>query len=254
MRATAALLLLGFILIGPMLAMDVAAQSPTPTPSDIRGGNNSSVSSLDYVQAVATVIGVVVATAGLGGVLYSLSQTRRDQRTQSGPYVRIDVCPLEGADDFDPPEPHFGNTLRVVDLAPDRPEAEKVTLCAWIRNYQAHPLGFALAVTAFFVLEAKGLRGDGSGPDEPEYSLVEVPYLEFNKPVRVDLFKIPRESVAFLWLASVSFYDFYDHRHEHQFGQRSTNALHGRLACDYVPGRVESIPEARPRGPKVAYE
>lgn len=233
---------------------DASAQSPTPVPAYVVGPSNApAVTWRDYVQTVATVLGVVIATGGLGGVLYSLYQARRDQRTQSGPYLRIDVALRDGTEDFKPPKAHFANSLKVVDLAPDISESKKLTLSAWIRNYQSHPLGFALAISAFFVLETRRL-GTEVDDAEAEYFLLEVPYVEYEKPVRVDLFKIPKDVSAFLWLASVSFYDFYDRRHEHQFGQRSSNALHGRLSCDYAPERVESIPEARPRGPKVEFQ
>lgn len=235
-------------------------QSPEPTPSmqgTTREHENGTPIWLEHVQAWSTLAAAVVAFGGLTGVIITLRHGRRQQRIASGPYIRVDLGPAEGKTDFKAPAVHFMNTADVYDLARDEGEDEKVSLWTWVRNYQAHPLGFALAVSAFFVLElrkASASQNTGGDTEVVEFFDLRIPYIEAGKPVAVELFKIPRDSEASLWLASLTYYDFYDTRHEHWYGGPSTNALHGRLRCEYLKGSFDCVPEARPRGRKVEFE
>ncbi len=210
---------------------------------------------LEHVQAWSTLDAALVAAVGLGGVYFALRQGRAQQIIQPGPYVRIDVGPKGGTEDFTPPSPHFTNSEGVMDLAPEKSDEEKVSFWAWASNYQNHRLGFALAVSAIFLVEVRKPQ-TASGDSEPiaDYLDLQVPYLEYGKIVEVELLRLPRDWEASLSLVSLSFYDLYDQRHDHRFGERSANALHGRLFCDYREGQSLCVPEARPRGPNIEFD
>ena len=199
---------------------------------------------LDHVQAWSTLAAAVFAVSGLGGVIWTLRRGRRQQRVQSGPYVRVDIGPTIGAtSDFEAPkDPHYVSSDYVVDLAPDLADDQKVSLSAWLTNYQPHPLGMAFRVLAFFIIE---VRPRGSFVPVYRYSIVRTAYVERKKSVKIELFKVPGDSTAVLWLSRLAFSDFYDEYHEHSEG-KNENALHGRLTCTYANGNFMCIPEGRP--------
>ena len=126
-----------------------------------------------------------------------------------------------------------------------------MSVYGWVSNYQRHPLGFALFVKPLFTV---GYGTRTSREQKFAYLEAFVPYLEHNKSVGIELFRMNREHRADVRLVGIEFYDLYDRRHQHWFGDKGTNALHGRLRCDYRDGRFTSIPGARPRGPKVVYD
>lgn len=176
------------------------------------------------------------------GVILALRSNRVQQRTQSGPYVRVDIGPSAGVEDQkDIDEAYYQDSSQLVDLAGG--EEEQTEISSWFRNYQQSALGFALGVTATFLVQG----------DITHLVDVEIPYLEFGKTVRVGLAAIPTEGDVLVMLMSLAFYDFYDQRHRHVYGQKSTNGLHGRLVWTRTEGLGESTPEGRSRGDGVDY-
>jgi hypothetical protein len=201
---------------------------------------------LDYANLAFEIVTFVVTAGGLWLVIAALRKTTEQQRIESGPYVRVDIGSTDVAtEDFKPFEAYYRSDSQCSDMAPELGEAEKVTLSAWFRNYQRHPLGMALAVEASFLIEA-----DFSGPI---LNQVRIAYLEVDKPVLVDVIKVPRPERARVTLLALTFLDFYDHRHEHQLGEKSSNALHGRLTCIYDNERIQATPAGRSRGKGVDF-
>lgn len=196
---------------------------------------------IDYIELTVQAIGVLVAIVGLGGVILSLHDNRVQQRTQNGPYIRVDIGPSAGiADRKDVKDEYYEDSSQLVNLTGDHEHS--VEISSWFRNFQSSPLGFALGVRATFLFEA----------DHAERIDVEIPYLEFGKTVRVGLARIPAEGDITATLVSLTFFDLYDHKHIHVYGQKSTNAIHGRLV--WVRGEeAESTPEGRSRGQGVDY-
>ena len=211
-----------------------------------------SASWVDHVQAWSTFAGIFVAGLGIFCIWRTVSETRKEQRTQAGPYVRVDIGVADVIDgDFNPPTPHYTNLSNILDLDKDTPDCEKVIISAWLTNYQAHPLGFALGVKlAFFVYLATQEQFE-------EYN-ARVAYLEFGKPVRVDLVKTrpvtDTDEGVVVGVVRLTYHDIYDQRLEHQEGLQGTNALHGRLTCVVDSNGVLSQPEAWPRGKQITYE
>lgn len=228
-------------------AATVQAETPTAgAASPTKAGGDGSPVWLDHVQAWSTLAAGVVASCGLFGVIWTLRRGRRQQRIQSGPYIRVDVGPTsDTTSDFQAPEPYFASETDVVDLAPDLDDQQKVGLSAWLANYQPHPLGTAFRVAAFFMIEIQV-----PGTQQPVYRffMAGVAYIEREKPIKVELFKISRDWTVTLWLSRLSFSDFYDEYHEHS-EDRNENALHGRLSCTYSNGTFSCHPEGRPAAP-----
>jgi len=194
---------------------------------------------VDYVTVGLGLAGLISTVVGLSFVVVQLRRTAEQQRTEAGPYVRVDLGSLQlSMDDFERPRAYFHNHTEYVDLATGDESASM--LVAWFRNYQGHPLGMALGVTATFSID------DGSGTSFIKN--VYIPYLERGKAVAIDLVRCPSNGAVEVTLISISFLDFYDHRHEHSYGEAGTNALHGRLRALIQEGRLESVPEGRSRG------
>lgn len=199
---------------------------------------------LDHVQAWSAFATVFVAGIGLLGVYYTLRKDRREERIGVAPYIRVDIYPaVEGLGDFAAPTAYYETDSSLVDLAEGLANDSTATFAAFFRNYQPHDLGIAFRVAAFFVLEA---RSD-TDAIQYHYSVVTIPYVERDKPVKLQLFRIPKSWRVTVWLTRLAFSDFYDEFHEHSEGSNE-NALHGRLTCVYDGSIFRSIPEGRPAG------
>jgi hypothetical protein len=198
----------------------------------------------DRVRTGATVAGSLVAIVGLAGVWITLSRNAEQQRVQLGPFVRVDVG-VVGAPDFSPPVHHFENSRVVEDLSGGQ---KSISLWAWVDNTQPSALGFAMGVSARFLLELK-LPGES-----PEFRVrdIQVAYVRNQKPVKIELFRVPSAATGYIRLIALTFYDLYQRRHEHWLSGRSENGIYGRFMCEFQNGQCLSIPEAWPRGPQFA--
>jgi hypothetical protein len=197
----------------------------------------------DYVQLFVQSLGVLVALVGLGGVVLSLKWNREQQRIQNGPYVRVDIGLTKGIPDQKDikNDVYYEDSSQLIDLT--RGTSPSTELSAWFRNYQQNALGFALGVRASFLIQG----------DTAHQTDVEIPYVEYGKTVRIGLATIPTEGDITAMLISLSFHDFYDQTHTHIYGQKSSNALHGRLVWLRSDSEDESTPEGRSRGEGVDY-
>jgi hypothetical protein len=201
---------------------------------------------LDYASFVVSALTLLVTAAGLSFVVFSLKQSGRQQRIEAGPYVRVDIgSATEVMSDYEKPVPIYHDGRQATNLASSE-NSDSITISAWFRNYQTHPLGMALGVTAVFLVEV--------GELEPVVNDVRIAYLEVGKPVLVDIVQFDRAYDATVQLLSLTFQDFYDEQHEHRFGIAGTNALHGRLIATYEKGVLISRPEGRSRGEGVDFD
>ena len=176
----------------------------------------------------------------------SLKQTGKQQRIEAGPYVRVDIGSLD-ADmlDFHRPEVRYRDSMQATSFAQANSGSDVITISAWFRNYQTHPLGMALGISAVFLIETLVAQ--------PLIHEVRIAYLEQDKAVLVDIARIDRAQDITVRLLSLSFLDFYDQRHEHQLGAKGTNALHGRLSAAYDSGRLIATPQGRSLGKGVDF-
>jgi hypothetical protein len=201
---------------------------------------------LDYASFFLDVVALVVTLGGLGFVVAALRQTGRQQRIEAAPYVRIDIGLKDGIPDRPGVADYYEDTSQKVNLT--LPEQPSLEVCAWFRNYQSSDLGFAMGVIATFLVELS---------DATETSIdfvdVEIPYLEFEKTVKVDLAAVPATKEMLVMVTSLVFYDFYDQYHKHTYGRKSSNGLHGRLVFISNSEVTESSPEGRSRGKGVDY-
>ena len=210
---------------------------------------------IDQLQAWGTVAGVLVALIGIGAIYSTVQETRKQQRTQAMPYVRVDLgVSGKTGSDFQPPPVHYTNTSIVVDLDASIPNHDKVIISAWLSNYQTHPLGFAVAVTLKVQVSVFSAT-DGysfSGAD------AKVAYLEHGKPVRIDLIKAKKPTnsrdAIFVEVVRLEYSDFYDEAIVHVRATKGTNALHGRLELFVTSEKVSNLPQSWPRGNQVTYD
>lgn len=200
---------------------------------------------IDYLDLGLQAFTLAVGLGGFAAVLISMSHSRQLQRTQTGPYVRVDIGPSSGIPDADIPAPYYEDSTQGVNLMEsDGGGATEVS--AWFRNYQTAALGFALGVRATFVVDIA---------DDPNVHqlYVEIPYLEHDKCVRITLASMPTLKESSIMLLQLSFYDYYDKLHRHVYGRKGTNALHGRLLWLNQVSGIESTPEGRSRGEGIDY-
>ncbi|HEX5369940.1 MAG TPA: hypothetical protein VFY10_11045 [Dehalococcoidia bacterium] len=199
---------------------------------------------LDYASILIQVAMFIVTGGGLLYVARALSQGGKQQRLESGPYVRVDIGTTEAGADFAPPETYFHRKDVYSDVLTN--DGEVVMLTAWFRNYQEHPLGMALGVAAVFLIEVEGR--------DPVLNDVYIAYVERDKPVAVDIVRVSRSSRVTVTLLSVSYVDFYDSRYEHTYGEKGENGLHGRMICTVDGDGIKSIPNGRSRGRGVDFD
>ena len=221
-----------------------AGPQPEATPQTPGGNTVAQRDWMDWTDLGLKAVGGVLALGGLAGVALNIWWSRREQRIASGPFIRVDISGV-GDTDFAPPRPHYSNENEVIDLT--LPGEGPVSIWTWISNVQPHPLGFAVGVTAHLLLEMA--RADGKLV--LEIAEVKVAYVQWKRPVRIEVFRIPRSSIASVRLVSLVFYDLYQRRHEHAVGGDSRNGIYGRFLCDYSNDRCVSTPEAWPQGRRI---
>src|SRR4051812_43953217 len=109
---------------------------------------------LDYLLATVGMGTLMATVVGLYFVARGLRQSVDQQRVGSGPFVRVDVGSTdEDMGDFKPPAVHYHSVNQAVEVGTQDESSRRTTLTAWFRNYQTHPLGMALGVTAVFLVE-----------------------------------------------------------------------------------------------------
>ncbi len=191
-------------------------------------------------------VGTVAALTGVIGIFYQVAQNSKRQRKETGPYVRVDIGPTVGnaASPFPRPAAYIMLARDYIDVAGGGSAVPDVSVSAWLRNYQVHPLGMCFTLQAEFHYTAFDPAGNpfiGGG-------IWEVAYLEHDKPVQIELFRLPKNWSILVELFSLRYQDF--HGAKQSFSPYFSTGIHGRLRCTYDPqDGFESLPIAFPRTP-----
>ena len=191
-------------------------------------------------------VGTFAALTSVIGIFVQVLQNAERQRKETGPYVRVDIGPTVGntATPFTKPEAYIVLAADFIDVTDGGSANPHVSVSAWLRNYQSHPLGTCFTVRAEFHFRASTPAGEpviGSGTWD-------MAYLEHGKPIQVELFRLPRNWSILVELFSLRYEDFYGV--QQLYSEDYSMGIHGRLKCSYDPQRgFESLPIAFPKTP-----
>ncbi len=97
-------------------------------------------------------VGAFAALMGVMGIYFQIRQNAERQRKETGPYVRVDIGPT--VDDtktpFDKPKTYIFLATDFIDVGSNDSTVPRVSISAWLRNYQTHPLGMCFSVSVGF--------------------------------------------------------------------------------------------------------
>lgn len=189
-------------------------------------------------------VGTFAALAGVIGIFFQIQQNAARQRKETGPYVRVDIGPTteDTVSPFDKPEAYIILERDFIDVGGDDSTVRQVSISAWLRNYQTHPLGMCFSVSmGFHYRTISPLEETNVGVE-----LWEIAYLEHGKAVQIELFRLPVDWSISVELVYLEYQDFYAQKH--LYLENHSPGIHGRLECFYSPpDGFESIPVAIPR-------
>jgi hypothetical protein len=185
----------------------------------------------DWIAAVASVALVVVALVGFIATVLTIISARNRQRLEIEGYIRVDVGPPEGTDDYSPPPDIVHVESRYLKVL-GSDSKESVTVSAWYRNMQQHPLGVALGVTGRVLLTIHA-----EDEDQLIDQVHEIAYLEPGRTVRVDIARFPKTCSADLFVQGVRYKNL---------DWDAAIPRHGRRECHFRDGRFEMVPWAEP--------
>ena len=200
----------------------------------------------DWTAQSWQAVGTLAALTGVIGIFYQVVQNSERQRKETGPYVRVDIGPTVGntATPFPRPVAYIVLAGDYIDVADGVSAVPHVSVSTWLRNYQVHPLGMCFTLQAEFHYTAFDPVGNpfiGGG-------IWEIAYLEHDKPVQIELFRLPQNWSILVELFSLRYQDF--HGAKQSFSLYFSTGIHGRLRCIYDPQvGFESLPIAFPRTP-----
>ena len=189
-------------------------------------------------------VGTFAALTGVIGIFFQVGQNAERQRKETGPYVRVDIGPTFGdtVTPFTRPEAHMVLTTDHIDVAGDGSATPHVSISAWLRNFQNHPLGMCFTVHAEFHYSACA----PSGKPVIGRGIWDIAYLEHDKPVQIELLRLPKDWSILVELFSLKYQDF--NGVQQSYSEDHSTGIHGRLRCSYDPqDGIESIPIALPK-------
>lgn len=204
--------------------------------------------SLSAWADLSTALALPTAIVGLLAVWRQLrlqTSVRRDElesrRLEFLPYVRVDLVPsnLGLASDIRLSQPYFVDAGQVLELA-DRTLAERRTISAYFRNYQPHPLGIAAIPRATLLVEFVG--EDGS--EDFVYVDVQLPYLEVEKPVLVNVCSFPVSWSVTVTCIGVRYVDLLGNVLSRTIDTGPGEVWHGRHLCRWDGSTFSSQPRA----------
>ena len=189
-------------------------------------------------------VGTFAALTGVIGIFFQVRQNAERQRKETGPYVRVDIGPTvsDTATPFTRPKAYVFLDSDYINVAGDDSAIPHVSISAWLRNYQNHPLGMCFTVHTEFHYSARAPSG------EPVIGLGtwDIAYLEQDKPVQIELFRLPQDWSILVELFSLQYQDF--NGVQQSFSEDYSTGIHGRLNCSYDPqDGFASIPIALPK-------
>ena len=191
-------------------------------------------------------VGTFAALIGVIGIFFQIRQNAERQRKETGPYVRVDIGPTVGdtATPFTKPGAYIVLDSDYIDIADSSSATPHASISAWLRNYQTHPLGMCFTLHIEFHYSAL----TPSGSPVIGRGTWDIAYLEHNKPVQIELFRLPKNWSMLVELFSLKYQDFYGV--QQLFNEDFSTGIHGRIRCSYDPqDGFESIPIAFPKTP-----
>ena len=221
------------------LLISGACQSVTviePVATDSAATEQAGATRAELLAAWATVALALIALVGFfatfGTIIITNIRTRNRQQIEFEGYVRVDIGPPQGTDDF-PAPPNIahieGSYLTTFGDANEQAAAISV----WYRNLQDHSLGIAFGIVG----EISGKLTDSEG-EVYEFSQTHfISYLEPGKCVRIDVVLFPREWQGESEVTALSY------RNLHWDGSPPT---HGRTTCYYEDGEFYMVPWSDP--------
>jgi hypothetical protein len=189
----------------------------------------------DWIQASTSVVLVFVAVIGFGATIYSITQTRNRQEVEIEGYIRVDVGPEEGTDDYAPPSDIIHVDRSNVHVVGEPREGDPM-IVAWYRNLQTHSLGIALGVKAVISGEVIDVGGTILTFKQEH----EIAYVEPGKCVQVNVLRFPTAWKAQLRVDAVQY-------RNHNWDGKVPR--HGRRECTYEDGHFQMVPWSNPPDP-----
>ena len=189
-------------------------------------------STADWVTAGANLALVLVAAVGFAATVFTIIRGRNRQRIEIEGYVRVDVGPPQGTDDFTPPTEIARIERSHLTTVGDAGE-EAPAISVWYRNLQSHPLGVALGVVSRIIAEVTDLEGEVYQVSQTH----EIAYIEPGKCVRIDVVRFPPS-----WEA-MSRFEAIEYRNLDWDG---ATPRHGRRECYYEDGEFYMVPWSDP--------
>ena len=189
-------------------------------------------------------VGTFSALTGVIGIFFQIQQNAARQRKETGPYVRVDIGPTveDTMTPFNRPTTYIVLATDFIDVGGGDPGIPRVSISAWLRNYQTHPLGMCFSVSVGFHYRTIS----PSGETDVGVELWEIAYLEHGNAVQIELFRLPADWSILVELVYLEYQDFYSQKH--LYIENHSPGIHGRLECLYSPqDGFESTPVARPR-------
>ena len=106
-------------------------------------------------------VGTFAALTGVIGIFFQVVQNAGQQRRETGPYVRVDIGPTSGkaATQFVRPDAYIFLSEDYIDVSGDSGATPYVSISAWLRNYQTHPLGVCFTLRTEFHFIARDPSG-----------------------------------------------------------------------------------------------
>jgi len=193
-----------------------------PTAEWITAWSGVAVAGVAFLGFQATVIAILVTSA----------QTKDRQQLEVEGYLRVDIGPPGGTEDYTPPESVVFTERRYLKSIGDVSEQDPI-ISVWYRNLQTAPLGFVLGVFARISAEIVDLEGRIYNVELTH----QLPYVEPGRSVRMDFVQFPRS-----WQASARI-EAVKYRSLHWDG---ATPKHGRQQCEYSDGKFRMIPWSDP--------
>ena len=186
----------------------------------------------DWINAVATILIIGIASVGFVVTILTIVAARNRQRLEIEGYVRVDIGPREGTEDYQPPADITYVESSYMDTV-GRTTIKSPVISVWYRNLQHHPLGVAVGVASKIDIAFFDLKNNLHEISQTH----EIAYLEPGKAVRIDAIRFPASWDAVCRLEGIQY------RNLHWDG---SIPRHGRRECFYINGQFEMIPWSDP--------
>ena len=187
----------------------------------------------EWMQAWSALVLVPIAILGFVVTLFALAQNRNRQEMEIEGYIRVDIGPEQGTDDYQvPANVVFRSTAEIHSFGDETDGHE--TVVAWYRNLQTHPLGIAYGIVS-------RLSGHAVTPDGRVFAIEQqqrIAYIEPGRCVQLGVVRFPDTWSVDLRVDAVQY------RNANWDGRIPK---HGRTEYRYENGQSRMVPWSNPR-------